>query len=143
MALAQGEQQKASDYLEETLNIAAQLNNFGDQATALSLMGNTLVTESQCQEAGEQFRRALKIAQEIGALPLTLEIFTGIAALELFSPKPNHGQAGELLGLVQVHTAATRETHEKAERMIITEGLEHAKSELADVEMYISDILED
>jgi predicted ATPase/DNA-binding SARP family transcriptional activator len=114
VALAQGEAHKANAYLRESLDIASELDNVGDQAVARHLLGNLAATESRWQEADDHYRQALLISHHTGALPLTLEIFVGVATLDLIRPAPKPERATGLLALVQAHPAATQETREKA-----------------------------
>lgn len=109
------------DYLEakrlltESLTIAQKLAYQRGITQSLNALGSVAYALGEYQEAKNYLLAALKSTQEIKAVSIALDIFTGLA--NLFIGEGRIAQAAELLAFPLHHTASKRETRDKAGRL--------------------------
>ncbi|MFN8458905.1 MAG: tetratricopeptide repeat protein [Anaerolineae bacterium] len=109
------------DYLEakrlltESLTIAQKLAYQRGITQSLNALGSVAYALGEYQEARNYLLTALKATQEIKAVSIALDIFTGLA--DLFIGEGRITQAAELLAFPLYHAASKRETRDKAGRI--------------------------
>lgn len=117
-ALPLGELEQAEEYLEESLLISRELDNVGDEAVALQLLGELASARGHAAEAARHFQQALAIVHETGAAPTALETILGVARLYLAGEDQRRNQVTALLALVSSHPASAQYTRDRAAGML-------------------------
>ncbi len=110
---ALGEWVDAKRILQESLAIKRDIGDQHGIAHSLNQLGETASALDQHQEAGAYFLQALKVAMEVKAMPLALDVLGGIARLRNRQGESTH--ALELLEFVLNHAAAEQETRDRAQ----------------------------
>ncbi|NJC97482.1 MAG: hypothetical protein FIB03_14290 [Anaerolineae bacterium] len=122
-------------YLREDYPNAAQLHRqsrdvfqeIGDQwgmAYALNGLGNAEFALGEPKSADQDFREALKISIDTGALPVAMESIVGLAMLLYAGGQNEKIRALELFEFVLNHPASEYETKGKASRLVAEIELE-------------------
>lgn len=106
---------EAKRLLTESLVMAQKLAYQRGITQSLNALGSVAYALGDYQEAKSYLLAALKATQEIKAVPIALDILTGLA--KLFVGEGQIAQAVELLALPLHHSASKRETREKAGRI--------------------------
>jgi tetratricopeptide (TPR) repeat protein len=104
VAHLQGDLAGARARYEESLVIVRAIGDRRGTAIVLNNLGFTLCELHDDDVAAECFDQALRIATEIGAAPLALELLVGLARLRARAGQPE--PAAELLGLALRHPAS-------------------------------------
>ncbi len=107
-ALLMGDYQAAREHAQEALRLGQAINNRWNQIYAYNNLGHALLKLGQLAEAGQALRQALAIAREMGAVPLALEILTGLA--EVLASQGDPERALEALAFASRHPALIKET---------------------------------
>ncbi len=99
----------------EGLAIFREIGDRWGVANTLSNLGSIACILGKHPASWEYFYEALETAVELQAVPLVLEVLTGIA--RLLSREGRSGKALEVLAVVLHHPASDRETRERAEHL--------------------------
>ena len=105
----------ARRWYQESLARFQEIGHQAGAATALTKLGYNALATQEPKAARAYFQEALGIAWASQAIPRALDALVGIATL-LAPSQP--GQAGQLIMLVLSHTAATRESRDRAAVML-------------------------
>jgi tetratricopeptide (TPR) repeat protein len=110
--------QRAKAQLLESLKIRKDLGDKTAIAESLNNLGSISLKLGKKNEGYEHFRKAFKIATEIGAIPMSLESLYGLA--ECFMRGEEGEKAVEILSLVAHHEASSQEIKSKAQELFQT-----------------------
>jgi tetratricopeptide (TPR) repeat protein len=103
--------QQAKVFCQECLEIRRELGEKAGIASALNNFGKIYLVMGDAQAAAEQFHEALVIAFEISAIPLSLDITVGIAAI--VNDAGDVDRATRWLSFVQHHSGGSPDTKER------------------------------
>lgn len=111
-----GSYEEARALSQESLSISREVGEPWMVANNLGNLGKIACKLRDLPAATNYLRDGLKIASEIGAVPLTLDILAGVAGLlrDLNCPE----QAAELIGLALNHPAAYNEVTQQCQVML-------------------------
>lgn len=102
-------------YLLESLKIRKDLGEKTAIVESLNNLGSINHKLGKTDEGYEHFKKAFKIATEIGAIPLSLEALLGLA--ECFLRGGEGEKAVEILSLVAHHEASSQVIKSRAQEM--------------------------
>lgn len=110
----------ADTYLRESIALCEAIGNRRSSASTHVLLGNIMRLQGITDEAASLYKRALKIALEIDALPSLMDGLTGLS--QVIDDKR---QAMAWLGMILHHPATFEGTREQAEaaRQAVAEGM--------------------
>lgn len=115
LAYLQGNYPEAKRQLNQGLEISEKLAYQWGIARSLNILGRVAGELGNYQTAQQYFRQALKMAQTFQAIPLMLDILTGLATNLI---KKNHlAQAIEILTFILYHPASAQETRDEANQL--------------------------
>lgn len=113
VALAEGELVEAQRLFDKSAKIFTELDARWDHAQTQIFMGDIAVAAGNYAEAHDHFLKTLPLALEVRAMPLVLDILTGLANCQLAVGDAE--KALELLTFVTSHHACTPEAREGVE----------------------------
>lgn len=116
VALALEEYEVAQRLNQESLTTFKEIGNQWGIISALTSLGQVFSAVGQYQAAKATFDDALKLAMEIKATPLAMEVLLGMAALLIETDQSE--QALKILALVFKHPASSRDTQDKAAHLL-------------------------
>jgi tetratricopeptide (TPR) repeat protein len=116
VALALEEYEAAQRLNEESLVTFKEIGNQWGIIAALTGLGRVGSALGQYQAAKATFDEALKLAMDIKATPLALEVLLGLAGLLIKTDQSR--QALDILELVFKHPASSRDTQDKAAHLL-------------------------
>lgn len=110
----------ADTYLRESIVLCEAIGNRRSSASTHVLLGNIMRLQGLTDEAATLYKRALKIALEIDALPSLMDGLTGLSQVT-----DDKHKAMEWLGMILNHPATFEGTREQAEeaRQAVSEGM--------------------
>jgi tetratricopeptide (TPR) repeat protein len=111
-----GEHGAARQLLQESLALCSEAGDRLGSARALKNLGLVALAMADDSEAARCFHEALKTAMDIQALPVALEVLAEMASLARRAG--NDRQAIELLTLAVHHPTSSRETKDRAQRLL-------------------------
>ncbi|HHS96320.1 MAG TPA: tetratricopeptide repeat protein [Chloroflexi bacterium] len=111
-----GEHAEARRYLEESLDLRRQIGDRSGIAIALSSLGSLARAEGKYPLARQRFGEALRLALEVSAIPLALDVLVEFAEVLIGEGKDE--KAVEVLSLPLVHPATEAWVREKAETLL-------------------------
>ncbi len=120
VAFAQNDCTAARRYYQDSLAIYREFDHRLGISLTLGGLGDVGVALGDIDSARHQFHEAYTMAQVIRDTPLQLWLLTGIAGL--LARQGEGERAAELLGMVLNDNAATQETRDKAETIIVALG---------------------
>lgn len=115
-AVLAGEYMKAEALLQESLDLNRSVGNRRAIADSLQQLGDLACKTDALQEARRRYSEALRLAMEIQALPLTLEVITSVA--KLYSGEEKSARAVELLTFVLHQTEGGQEIKNHAGELL-------------------------
>jgi tetratricopeptide (TPR) repeat protein len=115
-ALAQGDIPEAQSLIRDSLELFTKLGARWDIARSLIYLGEAAAAAGDSSEARRNFLDALQLAMEVQAIPLAMDVLTGLAYLQAQAGEAE--QALELAICVLCHPASTQEAKERAEQLV-------------------------
>ena len=116
ISMKRGEYTEAERLSLEGLTIFQEIGHRWGAASTLSNLGSIACAMGKYSTSWEYFREALGTAAELQAMPLVLEVLTGMA--RVLAREEKSQEALEVLAVVLRHPALDRETREQAERLL-------------------------
>jgi tetratricopeptide (TPR) repeat protein len=107
---------EAQPLYQECLAICRAIADRWGEAIALDNLGHIAARQEERPEATDYFRQAIRLALEIGFLPLALDALAGTGAL--LAQAGEGERALELFGLVLNHPAAEGPTRDATEQWL-------------------------
>ena len=114
VALHQKQYREAQQRFRRSVDIYRKINDKGGLATAFDGLGQAAVGLEAFQTARRFFVQGLSIAAEMGFVPLTLSLLTGVG--ELLYACQQHSQAAPLLATAATHPASLPDTQSRAQQ---------------------------
>ena len=117
VATMQGKYAEARQCHLESAALLKDMGDRGQMAIALCHLGEASYALGAFDEAEQAFYEALRLAHEIQAVPVELDVLVGLAAImRQAGEKP--GRVCELLGLIQHHPASTGAAKDRAKHLL-------------------------
>lgn len=120
MALAQGDYQQARGRYRDSVTLYERLGDRGGLLRSLQGLGVASWRLAHGSEARACFARALRMAQEVQVVPMTLALLLDVGAFLLENDSSKQGRAA--LALVADHPAAEQTTRNRAQRLLEAQG---------------------
>ncbi len=129
LAFTQGDLARAEQLLQEALALWQQLGPEAEAASVLCRLGHVFAAdgEKRIQEARRRYGEALQLAFTHGLAPVALDVFVGVAQLDIRAGNLQRGS--ELLELATHHDASTYETQMKTQQQLaeLSAHISHAQ----------------
>ncbi|WP_297854598.1 tetratricopeptide repeat protein [Meiothermus sp.] len=116
MAFLQGDYAQSDGLRQRSLALRRELGDRRGEAFDTVMLGYNASRQNQPTEARKHFLEGLRLAQEVGAKPIQLDVLIGLAELELKAAKPT--QALPLLLLATQHPATSAEAKGRATQLL-------------------------
>ena len=108
----------ARRYLMESIQLARETANPGEEVRAELALGTLALAVQQMAEAAHHLQHCLEITAETGAMPVTLDAMVAIARLALAGDPGSTARAASLLLMVAHHPAAWEYTRQSAQQLL-------------------------
>ncbi len=116
VAMLEEDYAEAKKLYQRSLIFYQDINDRGGLATTLKGLGMVECALDNCQAASTHYQQALQITTDMQFVPLTLSILIGIGEMFLQTDRMDYGL--ELLALALHHSAADRETKDRAKKCL-------------------------
>lgn len=116
MSFVQKEYARSSELRQRSLNLQRELGNRRGEAFDTVMLGYNALRLGQPTEARQHFLEGLRIAREVAAKPIQLDVLIGLAELEL--QQGQFQQALPMLQLAVQHPATSAEAKGRARQLL-------------------------
>jgi predicted ATPase/DNA-binding SARP family transcriptional activator len=118
MSFVKKDYAQSSDLRHRSLALHRELGNRRGEAFDTVMLGYNALRLGLPTEAHHHFLEGLRIAQEIGARPIQLDVLIGLAEIELHNGRPK--QALPILLLAAQHPATSAEAKGRADQLLVS-----------------------